>query len=115
MPASINNTDGFWENLRFVRLNERLLAASGGTWFAPPATPPANAEDHRGSESILAQLKDRSRGSGRIRATRSRFRFGKTLLPSMNVLVCLRQSGRDGVLPRLRARCFLAVGRSTGR
>src|SRR6185436_9852180 len=38
MPASINNTDGYWENLRFVRLNERLLAASGGTWFAPPAT-----------------------------------------------------------------------------
>ena len=33
MPASINNTDGFWENLRFVRLNERLLAASGGRLF----------------------------------------------------------------------------------
>ena len=38
MPASENNTDGYWENLRFVHINDRLLTASGGTWFAPPSS-----------------------------------------------------------------------------
>ena len=33
------NPDGFWENGRFVGINEQLLAANAGGWDAPPALP----------------------------------------------------------------------------
>ena len=39
MPPQGDNPDGFWENLRFVNLNERLLAELGGAWDLPPAMP----------------------------------------------------------------------------
>jgi hypothetical protein len=36
MPPGPDNPAGFGENLRFVELNERLLAALGGSWDAVP-------------------------------------------------------------------------------
>lgn len=90
MPASINNTDGFWENLRFVRLNERLLTASGGTWFAPPATlrptPAITAE----AQSIVAQFEGQEPWAWKDPRNAVTLPFWKTLLPSMKVLVCVR-------------------------
>jgi hypothetical protein len=90
MPASVNNTDGFWENLRFVELNERLLAASGGTWLAPPAalrpTPRITAE----ARSILAQFEGAEPWGWKDPRNALTLPFWKTLLPSMKVLVCVR-------------------------
>ena len=90
MPANINNTDGFWENLRFVRLNERLLAASGGTWFAPPATlrpPPEIATE---AKSILTQFEGQEPWGWKDPRNAITLSFWKTLLPSMKVLVSVR-------------------------
>ena len=36
MPAAADNPDGFWENLRFVRLNDEILNAVGAAWDLPP-------------------------------------------------------------------------------
>ena len=36
MPARPDNPDGFWENLRFVSLNDELLGELGGAWDLPP-------------------------------------------------------------------------------
>jgi GT2 family glycosyltransferase/glycosyltransferase involved in cell wall biosynthesis len=36
MPAQADNPDGFWENLRFVALNDELLNELGGAWDLPP-------------------------------------------------------------------------------
>jgi hypothetical protein len=36
MPASPSNPVGYHENLRIWKLNERVLDALGGSWFAPP-------------------------------------------------------------------------------
>jgi hypothetical protein len=36
MPPNSDNVDGFWENVRFVALNEQILAAFGGRWDLPP-------------------------------------------------------------------------------
>ena len=35
MPAASDNPDGFWENLRFVRLNDEILNAVGAAWDLP--------------------------------------------------------------------------------
>jgi GT2 family glycosyltransferase len=37
MPPGPDNEDGYWENMRFVELNEELFRAAGGGWDAPPA------------------------------------------------------------------------------
>src|SRR5260370_30538384 len=36
MPPGPDNEDGYWENVRFVELNEELLRAAGGGWDEPP-------------------------------------------------------------------------------
>jgi hypothetical protein len=90
MPASINNTDGFWENVRFVRLNERLLAANGGTWFAPPATLRPTPKITAAAKSILAQFEGQEPWGWKDPRNALTLPFWKTLLPSMKVLVCVR-------------------------
>ncbi len=36
MPAAADNPDGFWENLRFVQLNDEILNGVGAAWDLPP-------------------------------------------------------------------------------
>lgn len=90
MPASINNTDGYWENLAFVRLNERLLAASGGTWFAPPATLRPTPEITAEAKSMLSRFEAQEPWAWKDPRNALTLPFWKTLLPSMKVLVCIR-------------------------
>lgn len=90
MPASINNTDGYWENLRFVRLNERLLAASGGRWFAPPAALRPTPEITSEARSIVAQFDGREPWGWKDPRNALTLPFWKSLLPSMKVVVCVR-------------------------
>ncbi|HJQ36409.1 MAG TPA: sulfotransferase [Thermoanaerobaculia bacterium] len=90
MPASINNTDGFWENLRFVQLNERLLKASGGTWFVPPATLRPTPNIIADAKAIAGQFEGREPWAWKDPRNAVTLPFWKTLLPSMKVLVCVR-------------------------
>lgn len=90
MPASINNTDGFWENLRFVHVNERLLAASDGTWFAPPAALKSTPKIIADAKSILAQFEGLEPWAWKDPRNALTLPFWKALLPSMKVLVCVR-------------------------
>lgn len=90
MQASINNTDGFWENLRFVRLNERLLAASGGTWFAPPIALRPTPEILAEAKDIVAQFEGQEPWGWKDPRNALTLPFWKSLLPSMKVLVCVR-------------------------
>ena len=39
MPPAADNPEGFWENIRFVGVNDIVLAQLGGAWDLPPATP----------------------------------------------------------------------------
>ncbi len=90
MPASPDNRDGYWENLKFVGLNERLLAASGGTWFAPPAALCPTPEISADATSILAEFKGDEPWGWKDPRNALTLPFWKRLLPSMKVLVCVR-------------------------
>src|SRR5437867_8557509 len=37
MDPAPDNPDGFWENRRFVAVNDELLEENGGAWDRPPA------------------------------------------------------------------------------
>jgi hypothetical protein len=90
MHANVNNQDGFWENLRFVRLNERLLATSGGTWFAPPATLRPTPKITAEAASIVAQFEGQEPWGWKDPRNALTLPFWGALLPSMKVLVCIR-------------------------
>ena len=90
MPPAADNADGYWENLKFVRLNERLLASGGGTWFAPPATLRPTPEIAADARSILAEFDGREPWGWKDPRNAVTLSFWKSLLPSMKVLVCVR-------------------------
>lgn len=90
MPASVNNTDGYWENVRFVSINERLLAANGGTWFAPPSTIHTTEEIDDAARALIAQFDGREPWGWKDPRNALTVAFWKTLLPSVKVLVCVR-------------------------
>src|SRR5262249_4257154 len=46
MAAAADNPDGFWENLRFVNLNDEILNALGGGWDLPPPSKPNFRSEH---------------------------------------------------------------------
>jgi len=117
MPASANNTDGFWENLRFVQINERLLAASGGMWCLPPATLRTTPEITADAQSILTQFEGREPWGWKDPRNALTLPFWKTLLPSMKVIVCVRHPAETAaslfastLMPR-RWRFYWAVTR----
>src|SRR5439155_14818667 len=35
-PAAPDNVDGFWENVRFVEINDAVLSSLGAGWDRPP-------------------------------------------------------------------------------
>ena len=89
MAASIDNTDGYWENLKFVRLNERLLAANGGTWL-PPSTLRPTPEITAAAKSLLAEFEGQEPWGWKDPRNAVTLPFWNGLLPPMKVLVCVR-------------------------
>jgi hypothetical protein len=55
MAANVSNPKGYWENLGFVRFNERILEHFGGAWHDPPITPDGwlNSAPELGNAAVL--------------------------------------------------------------
>lgn len=47
LPASADNAEGYWEDSRFVDLNDEILRRLGGTWRHPPDLEPGWSLDSR--------------------------------------------------------------------
>jgi hypothetical protein len=95
-PADVDNRLGYWEDLRFVRLNDALLARAGGTWDRPPRpiTPPGKAlRDrwlaYRGRRLLNASASDLPWGWKDPRAALT-LPFWTSLSPDLRVVICLR-------------------------
>jgi hypothetical protein len=90
MPATPDNSDGYWENLMFVRLNERLLHASGGTWFAPPVILRPTPEITSDAKALLATFDGREPWGWKDPRNAVTLPFWTSLLPTLKVVVCVR-------------------------
>src|SRR5438093_4159224 len=95
MDPAPDNPDGFWENRRFVTVNEELLAASGGAWDRPPAQGVRwTTERTRGARQQAATLVDELVGRGRWGWKDPRnsltLAFWRDLLPDLRVVIALR-------------------------
>jgi len=107
-PPAPDNRDGYWEDLRFVALNERILERLGGAWDHPPALPPgwaASPEMEPERRDAAALVADRPEPWGWKDPRNSlTLPFWRSLLPSMKVVVCLRNPLE--VADSLRARGY---------
>jgi hypothetical protein len=107
-PPAPDNRDGYWEDLRFVTLNDRILDRRCGAWDHPPAALPG-WEASSDLEAERQEAEDLVRGRAepwgwKDPRTSLTVRFWKRLLPAMKVVVCLRNPLE--VADSLRARGY---------
>lgn len=93
-PAA-DNTDGYFESRSFVRLNDDILSAFGGTWDAPPNLPPlwelspAATPFIERAESIIGQSR-RPRWGWKDPRSSLTIPFWRRLIPDLKLVVCVR-------------------------
>lgn len=100
IQPSYSNEAGYWEDQRFVQLNEAVLAASGGAWDRLPTFPPSNGRAWtkkgglgllvgQGKELIASLPTGRTRGWKDPRNSLI-LPFWLRAEPSLKVIACVR-------------------------
>jgi GT2 family glycosyltransferase/glycosyltransferase involved in cell wall biosynthesis len=95
MPAQSDNPDGFWENLRFVALNDEVLNELGGAWDLPPqanaAFKEARLDPLRMKARLLIDAFDPTNTWGwKDPRNCLTLPFWRDLLPSLKTLIIVR-------------------------
>src|SRR5919198_4127558 len=93
LPPGKDNFEGFWENTRFVELNDDLLTALGGAWDMPPRDGPDGSvpdDVRRRAEELVAELAAREPWGWKDPRNSLTLPFWQRLLPDLKVVVCLR-------------------------
>jgi hypothetical protein len=97
LPPQRDNPEGFWENRHFVRLNDAILCALGGTWDDPPRRTLSRwgKQPHLNRFSTaVARLLRRFRGREPWGWKDPRncltLPFWRRFLPELRVLICVR-------------------------
>jgi len=107
-PPAPDNRDGYWEDLRFVALNDRILERFQGAWDHPPVLPPgweaaADLDAERRDAEAILRWRAEPWGWKDPRNSLT-IPFWRSLLPAMRVIVCLRNPLE--VADSLRARGY---------
>jgi hypothetical protein len=96
MPPDIYNIEGYWENLKFVEINDSLLLRSNATWAFPPSSdftselhklPPELLEK---AEKLIQSFKDRGAWGWKDPRNSLTLPFWQRLIPNLKVIICLR-------------------------
>ncbi len=93
---AVDNPDGFWENLQFVRLNDEILSKQGGAWDVPPILHmgwefhPEMAFYRNRAQELIYQFKDHSVWGWKDPRNSLTIDFWKSLLPQQKVVICVR-------------------------
>ncbi len=96
MPASPDNPVGYWENRRFVEINDSILKVLGGTWNEPPLpssdwTTRADLDPLRSQAQALADsFKLDLNWAWKDPRTCLTLPFWKEILPGSKYIVCIR-------------------------
>lgn len=97
MPPSPDNPRGYFENLRFVELNERILEATGGDWDLPPRIEPQRWDElpaigklKREAERLVAGFAARELWGWKDPRNSFTLPFWQSLIPDLKIVVCLR-------------------------
>ena len=113
MPPSSANPEGYWENVRFVKLNERIIAQFGGWWMDPPSFParwefaPEVDSLFAEAEELVGQFHGHNSWGWKDPRNSLTIPFWRRLIPDLKVVVCVRN-------PLEVARSLFVRGDSTG-
>jgi hypothetical protein len=90
LPPAFDNPAGFWENADFLRLNDALLRAWGGSWRRPPARR-GDAGRLRGRAlALVRRFAGREPWGWKDPRCCLTLPFWRALVPGLRVLVCVR-------------------------
>jgi GT2 family glycosyltransferase len=94
LPPGPDNEDGYWENLRFVALNEELLRAAGGGWDEPPKVFDPHKPEARAvrikATAIGREFDLRSPWAWKDPRNTVTLPFWLDLFPQLQVVACVR-------------------------
>ena len=94
MPPAQDNPDGFWENLRFVAMNDELLNELGGAWDLPPRSArfaEKRFDALRGRAGLLVSAFSRSTTWGWKDPRNSlTLPFWRTVVPKLRTIIVVR-------------------------
>lgn len=91
-----DNEEGFWEDRRFVALNQEILDRLGGGWDIPPRVEPGwerrvdLSPVRARATSLLSTLSEREAWGWKDPRNSLTLPFWKSLVPELKVVVCLR-------------------------
>jgi len=97
MPPKPDNPAGFWENIDFAILNEKILSQMGGRWHSPPPLtkegwergPAFNALKNEAIE-VTRVFVDREPWGWKDPRTSLTLNFWNGLFPNLKLVICLR-------------------------
>jgi len=95
MPAASDNPDGFWENLRFVHLNDEVLNAVGAAWDLPPwqeeTFDGANLQPMRAKAKLLIErFSEKAVWGWKDPRNCLTLPFWRSLLPGLKTIIIIR-------------------------
>ncbi len=97
MPPAPDNAEGFWENIRFVEINEQILQKLKGGWDLSPRTgfdwtaSPEFASLREQASNLIKEFNDASNFWGWKDPRNSlTLPFWRQLVPGLKVIICLR-------------------------
>lgn len=112
------NPDGFWENRRFVEINEQILKEQGGGWDIPPTLPPDWQQDDAflsykvEAERLLEGFRGREPWGWKDPRNSLTLPFWLELMPEMRIVVCIRNPLEVAGSLRKRGNSSIALGLS---
>ena len=95
-PPAGDNPEGFWENKKFVEINDRLLVEFGGSWDLPPAMETGwNTSDRLSdltarAKELISQFDANPFWGWKDPRNSLTLPFWQGLIPDLKVVVCLR-------------------------
>lgn len=95
MPVADDNPDGFWENLRFVQLNDEILSAVGAAWDLPPRQEetfkgPALRPMHAKAQLLIESFHDKPVWGWKDPRNSLTFPFWQNLISNLRKVIIVR-------------------------
>ncbi len=118
LPPNEFNTEGYWENEQFVKINDELLAHFGGGWDVAPNFP--EGWEHcaeldslrRRAEELVTRFARYEPWGWKDPRSSLTIPFWRTIMPDLRVLICVRNPLEVVVSLTKRANCSDAFGLS---
>lgn len=96
LPPTSHNEEGYWENARFMEMNDAILKQLGGAWDCPPPLEPgwelapALEPLYAQAESLLSRLNGRDPWGWKDPRNCLTASFWKRLRPDLPFVICVR-------------------------